>query len=807
MTFPLSITLQTPDLKPVAGATVILTPETAMPADTGVVLSTAVATTDENGHALINVIPSVAGTYYIIRFNANTQINIINPFRFQMPAQATSLTELLQGAISRNEPIPEGVHVEFPSPPFSTLDYPIFTDISIPVGDATFAFGDWVDIYHLTNNNPETGIYLAVFDLVFDPTWAYANDDRAEVDVRLRHVDSDGTLIRELEHHNFDYIRNIDVSHSQGSVEATGIAELSTGQYIEVDVRAGRQQPVTARSADRTVNLVGADSSLQVRIDRAITLTTVRIATDNTLKLTNTGYGVTNPFTAGDENKLDAIEAGAQVNRTFAETAAGLNALTTESEKVDYDNLQNKPTIPQSSTPAVDDLTDVTITNPQAGDLITRNSANNGYVNQQPHATLDGDDIINIIENRQPSKRLRRTALQGQTTVEGGTQLPAPADVDNFTLYARQSTSADNPGLYLAGATYDVPTINRNRIIVTPDSTGEFFLGQRGSTADNYNNVLGQFIGRAIGGGQALLGIAIHFGSDTPVTTPPANLYVRGINGNNNVRTIQRSVSSQHPQGTFATINGTQYAEYVDTVSSSVVDNVDSTAQTLTFFTNGAGSLPLNIKPATEHRARTWHLQTHVQPDWLQTDPQSPHFIQNKPTIPTLPTPTSIGRVVATTAALPTANAVNFQRAGTTQVSRYLPQLTAGTVTSGYTVSGNSVESAQPHPANQIGWYARALTNDIEICRVFIPLTATITYATLGSIVDTANVVSHAYMATSGGKHYYLAYQASMGAQTAPGQVSNTGHNIELFLASPQQPLAVRFPTNTKIELVEAVVG
>ena len=804
MTFPLSITLQTPDRTPVVGASCIVTPQTVVPdTDTGVVLSTAAATTDANGHCELNLIPSVAGTWYILRINANTRINVINPFRFQMPAQATSLSELMQGAITRGEPIPEGVRIEFPSPPFSTITYPALTDINIPVGDAAFTFGDWVDIYHLTNNSPETAIYMAVFDLVFDPAWGYANDDRAEVDVRLRHVDSDDTLIRELEYHNFDYIRNIDASHALGSVEATGLAELSHGQYIEVDVRVARQQPSTARSADRTVQLVGAESALQVRVDRAITLTTVRIATDNTLKLTSTGYGVANPFTHGDENKLDGIEAGAQVNRSAAATRDLLYTPPLE-QRLDITRLKGY-NAPSQTNPSLGELPDVTITNPATNDLLIQDGSD--YVNRQLRAILDGADLVASIENRPPSNRIDRKYLAGQTTVLGGPTLPAPADVSNWTLFVRQSTSADNPGLYMTGATYDVPISNRNRIIVTPDSTGEFFLGQRGSVVDNYDNVLGQFIGRAIGGGRALLGLAIHFGSDTPVTTPPANLYVRGINGNNNVRTIARSVSSQHPTGTFSTINGKQYAEYVDTVATSVVDNVDGNAQTLTFFTNGAGSLPMNIKPATEHRARNWHLQTHVQGDWNQTDSQSPHFIQNKPNIPTIPTPNSIGRVVARTATLPVGSLTTFQRAGTTQVSRYIPTLTAGDVTTGYTVTGNSVVSSQPHPPNQIGWYARAVTSNVEVCRVFIPLTATITYSGLDSILGTTSVVSHAHMGTTANQHYYLAYQASMGAQVSSGGTGDTGHDIVLFIAAPQQPFTTRFPINTHLELVEAVVG
>ena len=800
-TFPLSITLITPNKQPVVGATCIITPQTVVPSDTGTVLTTAAATTDANGHAELQLIPSVAGTWYILRINSNVTINVINPFRFQMPPQATSLTELLQGAISRNEPIPEGVHVNFDSMPFADITHPAITDVDLNTVTTGDGWGDWTEIHRATNTSDSNEVTQVLADVVFEPQWPRGANARAEVDVRMHHDTTDGTLVHDLVTNEYIYIRNSDNFVDKGSAEIVGIAELKPTDYIIVEARARRQS-----NAAGMVRMLAAESGVTVARFAAITSSTVRINTDNTLKRTGNEYGVTNPFTAGDENKLDAIEPNATADQTPEEISAGLNAITTEADKVDYDNLQNKPTIPRSSTPAVDDLTDVTITNPQAGDLITRNSANTGYVNQQPHATLDGDDIVNILENRQPTGRLDRKYLQGQTTVTGGTVLPAPADVSNWTLFVRQSTSADNPGLYLSGATYDVPIANRNRITVTPDSTGEYFIGQRGSADDNYNNVLGQFIGRAIGGGQALLGFAIHFGSDTPVTTPPATLYVRGINGSNAVRAIQRSTSSQHPTGTSTTINGKQYAEYVDTVASSVVDNVDGNSQELTFFTNAAGSLPMNIKPATEHRTRNWHLQSPVTPDWSITDQLSPAFIRNKPTIPTLPTPSSIGRVVATTTNLPTS-ATTLSRRGTTQVSIYLPQLSAGVVTTGYTVSANTVESIQPHPVSQIGWWARAVTGTTEVCRVFIPLTATITYATLGSIVDTQRVVSHALFGTHNGFNLYLAYQASMGGQTRLGQSGSTAHDIELFIASPQQPVTVNFPANTKIELVEAVVG
>ena len=797
MTFPLSITLHNPTDQPIAGATVIISPETVNPTDSGTVLSTVRGTTDANGHLIFDLLPSTAGTYYIMHVNLGVTADIIAPFRFQMPPTATSYSALLTAAIASNQPIPKGVVVETNQQPLIDPVEAMLTDVDLVTGTTGDGWGAWSELSRYTNNLDEANITFFFAHMVFNPQWSTGANARAEVDIRVHHDRQDGTKVKDLVPNEYIYIRNSDQFVDAGSRSMGDLTVLQQGDYIIIEARARRQG-----NAAGMIRFVAAESSIDYAPTQAVSPRTVRISVDPT---TMSGDGSkTNPiaplipYTQAEKDKLGAIPPDAAAPQTREQIRDKLESFTVEADKLDAQlalkNLPN-PTIPDT----LGDLTNVTVSNPQDLDAILYDSNASAFTNRQLPLP-DGAQLVDSLQNRPPSQQLDRLYLRGQTTVEGGTQLPAPADVPNFTLFVRQSTSADNPGLYMTSATYDVPIRDRNRVILTPDSTGEFYLGVRGRVDDNYDNVIGQFLGRPIGGGRATLGLAIHFGSDTPVTTAPATLYVRGINGDNTVRAIPRATSSQHPSGTTTTIQGKVYAEYYDVVSTSAVDQLDETAQTLTFFTNAAGSLPLNLKPATEHKSRVWHLQSPVPPDWNITDPLSPAFIKNKPV------PTTIGRVIAETAALPSGADVPFNRRGTTQVSVYLPQLSAGAVTTGYTVTANTVNSAQPHPDNMFGWYLRAVDASSEICRVFIPLTSVITYSSLSSIVDKQRVVSHAFMGVYNSNNYYLAYQSEMGDQATTTGAGSTGHSIEVFIATPHPVSVVRFNPNVKIQLVEAVI-
>ena len=795
MTFPLSITLHDPTNQPIAGATVIISPETVNPTDEGTVLSTVRGTTNANGELIFDLLPSTAGTFYIMHINLGTTQDIIEPFRFQMPAAATTYSALLAAAIANKQPIPQGVIVETNQQPLIDPIPATLVDVDLDTGTTGDGWGDWEELSRHTNNSEQAEVTFFFAHMVFDPQWGTGPNARAEVDIRVHHDRQDGAKVRDLVINEYIYIRNNDQFIDEGSRSMSDIAVLEQGDYIVIEARARRQS-----NAAGMVRFVAAESSIDYAPTEAISPRTIRVATGNTI----TGDGtqtnkldVAIPFTQAEKDKLGGLPADAAAPQTREEIRDKLESFTVEANKLDAQlALKNLPSV--DAPEVLNDLTDVTISNPQEGDSLF--VVGNKFVNQQPHQSLTGDDIVRIIENRPPSQRLQRQYLRGQTTVEGGTALPAVGDVSNFTLFVKQDSSADNPGLYLAGATYDVPVRDRNRAIITPDSTGEFFLGQRGSVVDNYDSVIGQYIGRPVGAGRATLGIAIYFGLDTPVHTPPATIYIRGINGDNTPRAMPRLTSSREPSGTFITIAGKRYAEYADVVPTSAVDRFDELEQTLTFFTNAAGSLPLNIKPATEHKSRTWHLQSPVTPDFAITDPLSPAFIKNKPST------SSIGRTIAVSSALPTSSTA-LQRRGTTSISSYLPSLSAGTVTTGYVVSANTIECAQPYPEGMIGFYARALTGSSELCRLFIPLTTILTHADLSTILSPTRSASHAYMGEFNSLYCYLAYQSSSGAQPRQGQAGTTGHDIELFVVTPNQPASVSFPANTVIQLTEAIIG
>ena len=826
MTFPLSIELKTLNDHPVAGATVIVKPYSVNPTDSGTVISTASVTTDANGLATMQLLPSTANTYYVLRINSGLQLNIINPFVFQMPAAATSLNDLFTAAVSSTGRVPEGVMVNFPTEPFSTISYPTFTDTDIPVADNAYQFGGWVDVYHLKNTGTETATYIGVFDLVFDPTWAYDPGDRAEVDLRLRKVDSDGTVLQELEKHNYEYIRNLDVSHAKGSVEATAIAELAPGQYIEADIRGARQMPASARATDRTIQLVGADSSLQVKRETPITPATVRVTTD---PATMAGSGSTAnpikpliPFTQTEKDKLAGVEQNATADQSNLEIRDKIVSLPSSpvDERIPASAIKG---LPDSSVHDLDDLTDVSIVGPVDGQVLQYDDSTDQFTNQTPsqgdlnglsdvaisnptdgdQLTYDGSNwenrtphevvpslaqITNVLEGAPENKKLRRIALRGETTVSGGTTLPAVGDVPNWTLRVLQDSTADNPGLYLTSAEYDVAISNRNRVVLTVDNSGIFSLNPaRGSSTDNYNQFVGTYAARARDGSGNIT-IAVY---NDP--NPPTTLYIRGIAGQSGVIAVNRTGPGF--------INGLTYEVLSATVSASRVANTANTTQTLTFFTDAAGTNAYNFKPATQHHARVWHLQSPVPPDFAITDSRSPAFIRNKP-----PIVNGIGRLIAVTAALPTT-ATAF---GTSDgIARYAPALTitGAEVTSNYTVANNSILAIHPYPTTQYGWLIRAMAGTTEVCRVVVPLTPTVAYVNTASILADGRVCGHTHMGTSGNLNYFLAFQVHNGNQA---QHAGTGHlatDIEVFVAINQATGSVSFPANTRIEVREAVVN
>lgn len=631
MTHELSITLKTPDNRPVAGAVISVRPERVNPVPSGTVLSTASGTTDVNGHLVLNLLASAPDRFYIMRIVHGGE-DVISPYRFSMPAEDTTLTNLLQATFQAGQPVPSGIAVTVQS--------------------------------------------------------AFTPSDRT----KLAGIALNATNTREL----------------------SDLSDVS----------------VTSPTAGQT------------------------LIYDDT------------------DNEFKNQSAPPPPNITLADL----------------------PAI------SIDDLSNVTLTSVNGGDILAYDQTTQQFVNIQRHQyQLLGSRVVTVLSGLTGDDKLDKSALKGATVLTGGSALIAPADAKNWELFVVQDQTADNPALYLSSAQFDIPYTQRNYFIVTPNNQGHYRLDPpEGSARDNFENRLGAFSAIVSSPTVSVVLLAIYF-SDASVA--PATIWVRGISGSS-ATGIALARDTTRP----AFIGGREFVQYRTNLGPNAFSGVNNVEQELRLYTDANATTPFNVKPVADHHARAWHLQSPVQADYGITDPQSPAFIKRKPIIPTIPTPSSIGRVVATTTNLPTTS-TTFNRRGTTNVSIYLPQLSAGTVTTGYTVSANTVESAQPHVETQIGWWARAVTSNTEVCRMFIPLTATITYASLGSIVDTQRVVSHAFFGTHNGFNLYLAYQASMGGQTRPGQSGSTAHDIELFIASPQQPVTVNFPANTKIELVEAVVG
>ena len=786
MTAPLNITLIDPLREPIVGATCLISPDPANPTVDGTVLSTAQGLTDANGQLTLNLIPSSANTHYVLHVNQGTNANVIAPFRFQMPNAPTTLNSLLSAALANREPVPEGIHVNFPSEPYLRLTYDTFTDIDIPVGSGAFAWGSWTEIYRVTNTDQTDVITKVVADLNFDPAWAHNNGDRGEIDIQICHFLPNGTIKQILVHHEYIYIRNQAQYNEVGSAEVFGIAELVTGEYIAILARGARQ--LTTTDGNRKIVLVGADSGVQLVRYNAITPATIRVATDPATML---GSGSTTnpikplvPFTQPEKDKLATVADGAQPPQDRVAIRNKLQSFTNESDKLQAEDIGglNQASVPE----ALNDLSDVTISNRQVGDLITADAS--GFVNSPPHA-LDGATVVDILEHRPEGMMLKRSALQGQTTVEGGMTLPAVADVGPFTLFVRQDSSADNPALYLTGATYNVPLRDRNRVVLSVDRNGLYSINPiRGSASDNYNSAVGTYAARArAGSGQVTLALYAD-------PAPPTTIYVRGIGGDNNVFALTRSGPGF--------INGRTYSVYSATIAANVVQNAPNTTQTLTFWSNAAGNVPINLKPASVHHAKSWHLQSPVTPDYSVTDPRSPAFIKNKPVAKDS---TTIGRLIAKSSVLPTTS-TTFSPAGT--ISRYT--ITLGTadaeVTTNYTVSGHSVASTGAYPKEQIGWLVRAMIADTERCRVFIPLSPTRPYSSPASILDSTRVCGHTYFGVSGTVNYYLGYQLSVGNQDRPAGTGNTATNIEIIIAANLASASVTFPAMTTIEVREAVV-
>ena len=258
MTHTLSIVLKNPSDQPIVGATCVVIADPATPTNSSVVLSSVSATTDANGMASVELLPSTPDSWYLIRIDYDNTADIVSPFRFQMPAQNTSLDDLLLGSIAAGRPVPEGLVLKTSS----TIndDYYLATDKTIVVSNTAAQFGDWVELYRATNNETTSRPMTVVADLNFAPSWPHVEGDRGEVDLRMNLHNASGTVRQILVHHEYIYIRNRDEQTDEGSAEIIGIGTLSQGEYIRIDARGARQT-----NGGGHITMVGASSGIQIR--------------------------------------------------------------------------------------------------------------------------------------------------------------------------------------------------------------------------------------------------------------------------------------------------------------------------------------------------------------------------------------------------------------------------------------------------------------------------------------------------------------------------------------------------------------
>ena len=258
MTHTLSILLKNPADQPIVGATCTITADPANPSSSAnaVVLSSVVATTDATGAASVDLIPSQVGQFYILRVDYDASADIISPFRFQMPAQDTSLDDLISGAIAASRPVPQGIIVRSSSR-IETNYYPA-TDKTIVVSSTAAQFGDWVELYRFTHNMSQNAFTILIADLNFDPSWPHVEGDRGEIDLRMNLHRANNTIRQILVHHEYIYIRNRDEQTDQGSAEIVGIGDLTQGEYIRIDARGARQS-----NGGGHITLEGVSSGIQ----------------------------------------------------------------------------------------------------------------------------------------------------------------------------------------------------------------------------------------------------------------------------------------------------------------------------------------------------------------------------------------------------------------------------------------------------------------------------------------------------------------------------------------------------------------
>ena len=260
MTHTLTINLRNPSDQPIVGATCIVTADPANPSSSAnaVVLSSVTAVTDANGNASIELLPSSPESWYLIRADYDTTPDVLPPFRFQMPAQNTTLDDLLYGAMVTGRPVPQGILLKTST----TIndDYYIMPDKTIVVSSTAAQFGDWVEIYRKSNNEAESVPVTVVADLNFEPSWPHVEGDRGEVDIRMNLHRANGTIRQILVHHEYIYIRNRDAQTDQGSAEIIGMGTLATGEYIRIDARGARQT-----NGGGHITMVGISSGVQTR--------------------------------------------------------------------------------------------------------------------------------------------------------------------------------------------------------------------------------------------------------------------------------------------------------------------------------------------------------------------------------------------------------------------------------------------------------------------------------------------------------------------------------------------------------------
>ena len=594
---------------PVSGATISVTPLPSFTLRDGTnIADTASVTTSADGTWSFQLYPSPIDkpTYVYSVSIGKGGVTLLEKL-FRMPPAPASLW--MQAPDQDNAlvvtPIGEVSQATIPLPTNTRLE---LTDTDIVGGTTGDGWGDWTEIVSSSNTTDDDVFDEILGELSFDPQWTGGPNANGQVEIKIEHMTADDTLVRTVLPFLNEHLPVIDGSAESKSITVVGSEILAPGDKLVVSARAVRQ-----RANAGTIKMIAAQSSLNVVqiMKHNVSYIISPTSTGGVLRFdttefegdgTSTPVALRNPFTSALHTKLDGIEPNATADQTGSEIITEIIASpdSIPATKVTGLSTSNPPT-------TLDGLSDVEAPNPQDGDAILFEQSSQKY-KPKPIPAEDPKKIATALETLPEPDQLKRSALTGETTVEGGTVLPDITTVSPFTIRAQQSSNADDPTLHIAGGQFAVPTPRRNEVELTLNN-GNFRVADRnnggtGSASDNYDNFIG-----FISTGTTVVTIAVYWGtiSQSLQSNPGNHLFITTPATAFGATQFDLNALSDR----YITISGRRYTQY-HTTSSALATGLKAIgmmSSTWEFHTNTLATADLNIKPATHETTvgQTWH--------------------------------------------------------------------------------------------------------------------------------------------------------------------------------------------------------